>query len=386
MSHYDCYRELIEKSNAPIVFSKVIEWDFLTWDLEKWCSVFQEEVFPFRCGQRLCQKDPFWESSCTTEYHTMSEFLHFCSDQSAVKNKFWYFDYKHIAEFFKDNIKLFQNISWSKLGFPERKAEDSTIWIGSPGAHTPCHVDSYGFNIIAQVYGRKRWLLFPPSETDHLKPTRVPYEESSVYSSINFSCYRYSQDVEVNKCYVVDLNPGDVLFVPAKWWHYVENLSTAISINTWIPHENDNQWKLEEALVRYFVSSVVQDLPLEKRKIMLNPNELDIEDTSLILEILKYCENQCAVCTNEKIYQFSQEAHDDECHIHVYKFVPSISSADMMKIMKQISICDESEIANNEASSIAECDDGHLKSLINAFCHPSVIAEVRNKLMSDKMK
>lgn len=30
---------------------------------------------------------------------------------------------------------------------------------------------------------RKRWLLFPP--TEDLKPTRIPYEESSIYSKIN---------------------------------------------------------------------------------------------------------------------------------------------------------------------------------------------------------
>lgn len=34
---------------------------------------------------------------------------------------------------------------------------------------------------------RKRWILFPP-ETGNLKPTRVPYEESSVYSEHNFFC------------------------------------------------------------------------------------------------------------------------------------------------------------------------------------------------------
>lgn len=34
---------------------------------------------------------------------------------------------------------------------------------------------------------RKRWILFPP-ETGGLKPTRVPYEESSVYSELNFYC------------------------------------------------------------------------------------------------------------------------------------------------------------------------------------------------------
>lgn len=30
---------------------------------------------------------------------------------------------------------------------------------------------------------RKKWILFPPEED--LKPTRVPYEESSVYSQLN---------------------------------------------------------------------------------------------------------------------------------------------------------------------------------------------------------
>ena len=31
------------------------------------------------------------------------------------------------------------------------------------------------------------------------------------------------------------MNPGDVLLIPPKWWHYVENVSVAVSINMWIP-------------------------------------------------------------------------------------------------------------------------------------------------------
>jgi len=29
------------------------------------------------------------------------------------------------------------------------------------------------------------------------------------------------------------LGPGDMLFIPAKFWHYVRSLSPAISVNFW---------------------------------------------------------------------------------------------------------------------------------------------------------
>ena len=35
--------------------------------------------------------------------------------------------------------------------------------------------------------------------------------------------------------YVVDMCPGQVLYVPKHWWHFVETLESAISINTWVP-------------------------------------------------------------------------------------------------------------------------------------------------------
>ena len=39
------------------------------------------------------------------------------------------------------------------------------------------------------------------------------------------------------------LEPGQVLYVPKHWWHYVECESTAISVNTWIElvSQNKNQ-------------------------------------------------------------------------------------------------------------------------------------------------
>lgn len=38
---------------------------------------------------------------------------------------------------------------------------------------------------VAQLHGRKKWLLFSPEDTTRLYPTRVPYEESSVFSRVD---------------------------------------------------------------------------------------------------------------------------------------------------------------------------------------------------------
>lgn len=71
------------------------------------------------------------------------------------------------------------------------------------------------------------------------------------------------------------MSPGDVLFVPHKWWHYVENLTTAISINTWIQTPKyDNINRLKESVVRFMVGSVCSGVPEDIRLKLLNPNEV----------------------------------------------------------------------------------------------------------------
>lgn len=47
-----------------------------------------------------------------------------------------------------------QDVDWSVLGLNGRDGKDSTLWIGSAGTYTPCHQDTYGFNLVAQISGR----------------------------------------------------------------------------------------------------------------------------------------------------------------------------------------------------------------------------------------
>ena len=35
-------------------------------------------------------------------------------------------------------------------------------------------------------------------------------------------------------CMQVVMEPGDILYIPKHWWHFVVCLDTAVSVNTWI--------------------------------------------------------------------------------------------------------------------------------------------------------
>ena len=56
-------------------------------------------------------------------------------------------------EWFKDNKELLNSVNWKLLGY-DVENEASTWWIGSKGAHTNCHKDTYGKNLVVQVLGR----------------------------------------------------------------------------------------------------------------------------------------------------------------------------------------------------------------------------------------
>lgn len=104
---------------------------------------------------------------------------------SYPRSQYWiYADYKYMSQLCPQS-ELLTAVDWSVFGFPGRDGRESTMWIGSEGASTPCHYDTYGCNLVAQLWGKKRWTLASPTQSRGMYPTRTPYEESSVFSQVN---------------------------------------------------------------------------------------------------------------------------------------------------------------------------------------------------------
>jgi hypothetical protein len=99
------------------------------------------------------------------------------------------------------------------------------------GATTYTHIHSaIQSNFFVEVFGKKRWLLFPPSYNQYL----APVVEGRPYFSTLFHPLKPNYDkfpeMEYLDFYDTTLEPGDILYNPPSWWHHVENETMTIGV------------------------------------------------------------------------------------------------------------------------------------------------------------
>ncbi len=96
------------------------------------------------------------------------------------------------------------------------------IFIGPKGAITPLHHDIWGTHAwLAQLIGRKRWILFAPNQRELLYNYQVRPERPDLDQ---FPLFRETKPLECT------IGPGDIIFVPGGWAHQVTSLDPAISL------------------------------------------------------------------------------------------------------------------------------------------------------------
>ena len=117
------------------------------------------------------------------------------------------------------------------------KTAVSRIWIGNRVV-VPTHYDMLD-NIICTISGRRRLTLFPPGQIKNLYIGPVDFTLSGQPISMvdlknpNFDKFpKFKCALEA--ALVVDLEPGDCLYIPKLWWHHVESLDKFnVIVNYW---------------------------------------------------------------------------------------------------------------------------------------------------------
>ena len=108
-----------------------------------------------------------------------------------------------------------------------RKSMLSTVgfWMSRDDIQSMTHYDdSLANNLNFQIKGRKEILMFPPGDWKHLKTFKaMSMQPFSFFDDIKQGRLR---TVRQQRCQPqrVELNEGDVLFIPSTWFHFVEHV------------------------------------------------------------------------------------------------------------------------------------------------------------------
>lgn len=82
--------------------------------------------------------------------------------------------------------------------------------------------------LLCQIYGRKEWWVFPPSETPNLyaKGRHSSVHDLERGDPVRFPLYEGARGHRFVQ------EPGDAVYVPPKWWHATRMLSVSIAVGS----------------------------------------------------------------------------------------------------------------------------------------------------------
>ncbi len=124
------------------------------------------------------------------------------------------------------------------------KAASVNLWAGQTGVVAPCHYDGH-HNMYVQLSGRKRFWIWPPTAWPLLRPfpflhpshAQAQVNVSTVIAAATDTPALLAERLAAAEARVVDLDPGELLYLPPLWFHQTEALTPSISLNVWTQTE-----------------------------------------------------------------------------------------------------------------------------------------------------
>ncbi len=142
------------------------------------------------------------------------------------------------------------------------------MWMSSGGHLLNTHFDAFQ-NLVFVAHGAKRYRLFPPDQYGNLYPG--PFDKGPFRATVSM-VHPHEPDLERYPRYAralaaaldVELRAGDVLFLPAHWWHTVETPELTIAANYWWGHTERERRLARSVLLQGLLH--LRPLPEDQRR------------------------------------------------------------------------------------------------------------------------
>lgn len=130
------------------------------------------------------------------------------------------------------------------------------FFMGNRSTAAPLHFDwDMNHVILTQLVGEKKVVLFEPGIAKKL----IPLNNSSLIALHNMREKELEEFVSYNNGYIAVLKPGDSVFIPKLWWHFLKYDTFAASIN--IRFGNNKYERLLATLPQnYLLQNIVYSL------------------------------------------------------------------------------------------------------------------------------
>lgn len=223
------FKEEYYNKNLPLVIKDLAK----SWPAyQKWTwEYFKEKVGPKKVGiYNNIKSDAYTPINTADDYTYFTDYIDMIKSGPAPWRIFLFNIFDHAPE-------LTNDFHWPDelmKGFVKRFP---MLFTGGAGSITHMHFDIDLSHILhTQFLGRKRVLLFPYNEKQHLY--RKPFE---VLSFVDFSNYYDPAQSKIDlvkypalreaRGYEIILEPGDTLFMPAGYWHHMEYLDSGVAMS-----------------------------------------------------------------------------------------------------------------------------------------------------------
>lgn len=233
--------ETYQKKSQPVIITGLLQ-DEPIWDLDYLCEKIGQETFPVRFYSQTGNVKQGVGSGTQSQNMSLEQYAQLLTQPQNPDQPIIY-----LGKCSLKNTPLAQSPiltqAEQKIGLTQA-GTSFNLWLGKGGHTTALHYDPLDGTLM-QLCGDKEIILFPPSQLYNLYPLAMinhlihGQKVRCNHSQVNLNNPDFEQFPNLQKALThqlkVTLRQGEILYIPAGWWHEVKLLGNepVCSVNRW---------------------------------------------------------------------------------------------------------------------------------------------------------